>query len=78
MRNPQTPLSPGEEDALDQLKAYFERVGDDEFITRAIAVRYLVSNGLEQSNANDYIQQLVLKGYLYEVGEELRVLPRSR
>ncbi|MFC6723964.1 hypothetical protein ACFQE1_06175 [Halobium palmae] len=78
MGNPQTPINPGEEDVLEQLEAYFETVEEDEVVTREAAVTHLTSEGFERPDARDYIEQLVLKGYLYEVGDELRLLPRHR
>lgn len=77
MRKPPTPLGPREEDALEQLEAYFETVGDAKVVTQETAVSQLTTNGFERADADDIIEQLILKGYLYEVAEELRILPRS-
>ena len=36
-----------------------------------------MKQGVERVEASDRIEQLLLKGYLYETGAELRIPPRS-
>jgi len=77
MKNPRTPIGPGERDVLDHLEAYDDANADDEPLTRETAVEHLTEQGFGRVEASDRIEQLLLKGYLYEVGEELRIPPRS-
>jgi hypothetical protein len=77
MRNPRAPIGPGERDILDHLEASVDASPDDEPLTRETAVTYLTEQGVGRVEASDRIEQLLLKGYLYEVGEELRIPPRS-
>ncbi|MFD1571256.1 hypothetical protein [Halorubrum laminariae] len=77
MKNPQTPIGPGERDVLNHLEAYVDANADDDPLTRETAVAYLTEQGVGRIEASDRIEQLLLKGYLYEVGEELRIPPRS-
>jgi len=77
MKNPRRPLGPGERDVLDHLEAYVDANADDDLLTRETAVAYLTEQGIGRVEASDRIEQLLLKGYLYEVGEELRIPSRS-
>jgi hypothetical protein len=47
-------------------------VEEDETFTREDAVAYLMEQGIERVDTRTHIEQLLLKGYLYKVGEELR------
>ena len=76
MDNSRTPLGPGEREILEHLEAYVDASPDDESVTRETAVTYLTEQGFGRVEARDRIEQLLLKGYLYEVGEELRIPPR--
>lgn len=76
MSNSRTPLSPADRDALEQLEAYVKTAGDETVLTRETAVAHLVEGEFEQAEARERIEQLLLKGYLYEVDEELRIPPR--
>lgn len=76
MKNPRTPIGPGERDVLDHLEAYADATRDDESLTRETAVTYLTEQGFGRVEASDRIEQLLLKGYFYEVDEELRIPPR--
>lgn len=76
MGNSRTPISSGEEDALNHLKQYRDGAGDDQSITQEDAVTYLMNEDVEQTDARAHIKQLLLKGYLYEVDGELRIPPR--
>lgn len=73
MENSRTPISSSEEAALDQLEQYLDTAGDDETITREDAVGHLMERGVERADAREHIEQLLLKGYLYEVDDELRI-----
>jgi L-lactate utilization protein LutB len=75
MENSRTPLTSSEEAALDHLEQYLN-VANDEVPTREGAVVYLMEQGVERADARAYIEQLLLKGYLYEVEDELRLPSR--
>jgi hypothetical protein len=77
MANSRRPIAPAEEDVLDHLEAYLEELGDTDPLTREIAITYLEDHGIKPADARDIIKQLLLKGYLYEVGDEIRIPPRS-
>ncbi len=77
MVNSRTPITSSEEAALDHLEQYLNTVGDDEPLTREDAVAHLVEQGVERADARAHIEQLLLKGYLYEVHDELRLPSRS-
>jgi membrane protein required for beta-lactamase induction len=77
MKNPWTPIGPGQREDLDHLEAYVDANADDDPLTRETAVTHLMEQGVGRVEASDRIEQLLLKGYLYEVGEELRIPPRS-
>jgi hypothetical protein len=76
MENSRTPIEPGERDVLDHLEASVDANADDESLTRETAISYLTEQGFGHVEARDRIEQLLLKGYLYEVGAELRIPPR--
>lgn len=67
-----TPITSEEEAALDNLKRHLDALGDDERLTREDAVAYLTERGIEPADARTHVEQLLLKGYLYEVHDELR------
>ena len=75
MANPRTPMSPGQRDVLEYLETYAERHGEDS-LTWETALTHLEANDIERAAARDRIEALLLKGYLYEVDEELRIPPR--
>jgi hypothetical protein len=76
MENSRTPINSSEEAVLDHLEQYFDRVRTDETLTREDAVAHLMEQGVERADARAYIEQLLLKGYLYEVDDELRLPSR--
>ena len=76
MENSRTPINSSEEAALDHLEQYFDRAGTDETLTREDAVNHLMEQGVERADARAHIEQLLLKGYLYEVEDELRLPSR--
>jgi len=77
MANSRRPIAPAEENVLDHLEAYLEELGDPDPLTREIAITCLEDHGIKPADARDIIKQLLLKGYLYEVGDEIRIPPRS-
>lgn len=76
MENSRTPINSSQEAALEHLERYLDTAGDDETLTGDDAVAYLTDQGIERADARAHIKQLLLKGYLYEVNEELRIPPR--
>ncbi|WP_248910287.1 hypothetical protein [Halocatena marina] len=76
MENSRTPISSGEEDALNHIEQYRDAAGNDQSITQKDAITYLIEQDVEQTDARAHIKQLLLKGYLYEVDGELRIPPR--
>jgi hypothetical protein len=75
MRNSRRPIAPVEQEALDHREAYVD-AADTESLAYETAITHLIEQGFQRSDASDIIEQLLLKGYLYEVGEELRIPPR--
>lgn len=73
MQNQRTSLSPTERDTLEQLEQYVDATGDEEIVTRDDAVAYLRESGYERVEAIERIEQLLLKGYLYEVDDDVRI-----
>lgn len=77
MPNSRRPIAPAEEDVLEHLEAYLEEVDNTDPLTCESATTYLADQGIEPADARDILEQLLLKGYLYEVGDEIRIPPRS-
>ena len=77
MPNSRRPIAPAEEDVLDHLETYLEELGETNLLTRETAITFLEGHGIKPADARDIIEQLLLKGYLYEVGDEIRIPPRS-
>lgn len=76
MESSRTPINSNEEAALDHLEQYVDAMPDDERLTREDAVAHLMEQGSEWPDARAHTEQLLLKGYLYEVDDELRIPPR--
>ena len=76
MPNSRTSLSPTNRDALRRLETCVETLDDEVVFTHEMAVDCLTDGEFEQPEARQQIEQLLLKGYLYEVDEELRIPPR--
>jgi hypothetical protein len=76
MRDSGTPINASEEAALEHLEQYVDALPEDEHLTREDAVVHLMDQGSERPDAQEHIEQLLLKGYLYEVDDELRIPPR--
>ena len=70
MRNPPTPLSPREQDALDYLE---DSHGFEEPFSYNTAIDELTNAEFYTDEAQRLIEQLLLKGYLYEVNDQLRL-----
>ena len=68
-------MSPGQRDVLKSLEAYAER-HDEDSLPWETALERLEVNDIERVAARDRIEALLLKGYLYEVNDELRIPPR--
>lgn len=68
-----TPLTSAQREVLDLIVSHVETT--EEAVTRDAAVTQLVEEGIERADARDRIEQLLLKGYLYEVGDEIRIPP---
>jgi hypothetical protein len=77
MWNSRTPISDGEQATLDHLKEFVDASEETQRLTRAAAVGHLVEQGIDRVDAWVHIEQLLLKGYLYEVEDELRFPLRS-
>lgn len=73
MESSRTPIEPDEEAALNHLEQYIDAGEEKESLTREDAVAHLLEQGVERHDARAHIEQLLLKGYLYEVNEELRI-----
>ena len=76
MENSRTPINSREEAALNHLERYLDAAGDDASLTRENAVAHLMEQGVERADARVHIEQLLLKGYLYEVDDELWIPSR--
>jgi len=76
MENSRTPINASEEAALDDLEQYLDTTEDDESLTREDAIAHLMEQDVERADARAHIEQLLLRGYLYEVDDELRMLSR--
>ncbi|WP_132061090.1 hypothetical protein [Halorussus amylolyticus] len=76
MPSSRRPLSTSEQAVLDHLDTYVETTADDEGISQTGAVTYLSEQGITRADADELVEQLLLKGYLYEVDDELRIPPR--
>ena len=77
MENSRTPINSSEKAALDHLEQYLHAAEDDEHLTQSDAVAHLMDQGVERADAQAHVEQLLLKGYLYEVEDELRIPSRS-
>jgi hypothetical protein len=77
MENSRTPINSSEKAALDHLGQYLDAAEADESPTRADAVAHLMDQDVERADAQAHVEQLLLKGYLYEVEGELRIPSRS-
>ena len=71
MRNPQTPLTPREEDAFERLREASDETSGH--YQRSDAVELVAMGRFEEDEARVLIDQLLSKGYLYAVGDEIRI-----
>ena len=76
MPSSRRPLSTSEQTVLDHLDTYVETTADEERLSHADAITYLSEQGINRADADELVEQLLLKGYLYEVGNRLRIPPR--
>ena len=76
MSNSRTSLSPTNRTVLHRLEGYVETLDEEAVLTRKLAIECLTDGEFEQAEAHQQIEQLLLKGYLYEVDEALRIPPR--
>lgn len=72
MNRSRTPLTPSEQASIEMLEQYAAAIEDDGF-TRDEAVAALIERDVQRADAVDHIEQLLLKGYLYEVKGTLRL-----
>ena len=67
-----TRLSPSATEALDTVREPIRRADG---LTRDSAIATLTDAGVERADAGELITELLSKGYLYEVDEQLYVTP---
>jgi mannitol-1-phosphate/altronate dehydrogenase len=63
-KNPPTPLSPREREALDRLEEWVD--GWDDAKPREAVIEQLTAGEFERGHADRVIDRLLSKGYLYE------------
>ncbi|SDN15418.1 hypothetical protein SAMN04487949_3514 [Halogranum gelatinilyticum] len=71
MRHSQTPLTPREEDAFKRIREVFDEsdaASHRDALTEALAARMF-----EEDESEYLVEQLLSKGYLYAVHEEVRI-----
>jgi hypothetical protein len=68
-----TPLSERALDAYDHVKVMC--ADSDDSPTRADVHERLIDHGFEPDEADHVLDQLLNRGYLYQVGEAIRVTP---
>jgi hypothetical protein len=73
--NDTTPIPTTARSALDHIAAAAGEAGVDDGIDREAAVQALVAEGYPEVEARDQIAVLLDRGYLYAVGDELRITP---
>lgn len=73
--NDTTPIPTTARSALDHIAAAVDDAEVDGGIDRDAAVQCLVAKGYDESEARDQIDVLLDRGYLYAVGDELRITP---
>lgn len=70
-RNPRTPLSPRERELLDHLEQWVD--GRDDPRTREAIIDYLTAKDFDEAEVQRLLNQLRLKGYIYELDDGIRV-----
>jgi hypothetical protein len=63
-KNPPTPLSPREREALDRLAPWFD--GRDDPKAREVVIDHLTAGDFEHDEAQRVLDRLLSKGYMYE------------
>ena len=71
MWNSPTPLSPSERAAFERLEQQLE--GTEDAVMREEAINYLTTGEFDYPEATHLLEQLLLKGYLYESEAGLRI-----
>jgi hypothetical protein len=71
MRNSRTPLTQSTKDALEVLRPAIESA--DSGVACSTAEDLLVDDGFTSADTNEVVAELLQKGYLYEVDDELRL-----
>lgn len=71
MRDSQTPLTPREEDAFEHLKDVVD--GRDDGCRREVAIEAVAARSFDEDEAVHLLDQLLSKGYLYVVRDEVRI-----
>ena len=70
MRNSSTRLTPSQQTAFEQIE---QTVETDEPFTHDTAIDWISAGDVEHAEAEALLEQLLLKGYLYETGTGLRI-----
>lgn len=65
-----TRLTPFAEEALSHLRSHFDA---NESLTYEQAIDVLQTHDMEQPLADELLETLLLRGYIYEVDDELRI-----
>ena len=74
MGNSRTPLSPEQGAVLEHLESPVD--SPDDGFSWETAIAHLTAHDIEEAAARDWIEALLLKGYLYEVNGTLRIPSR--
>jgi hypothetical protein len=70
MRHSSTRLTPTQQTAFEQIE---QAVTTDEPFTHDTAIDWITAGDIEHAEAEALLEQLLLKGYLYETGTGLRI-----
>lgn len=70
--NDTTPIPATTQEALEDIEAASE---SSDGLRREEAIRTLTANGYSESEAREHVSVLLDRGYLYAVGDELRITP---
>jgi hypothetical protein len=70
MRHSSNRLTPTQQTAFEQIE---QAVTTDEPFTRDTAIEWITAGDVEHAEAEALLEQLLLKGYLYETGTGLRI-----
>jgi hypothetical protein len=70
--NDTTPIPSTTKEALEDIETASESTDG---IDRDEAIRILTANGYSEAEAREHVSVLLDRGYLYAVGDELRITP---